>query len=94
MQLVFVVADGADPAQDCLGLLLEDKASVKKRLKRSPDWGDAFVLTHAEPVVPKARTHSAPQIRAEDYDEAVEMAKGCPGLQFGGNVEVRDINPM
>ena len=33
-------------------------------------------------------------IKAENYDEAVEIAKGCPIFQFGGSVEVRDINPM
>ncbi|MDB5091165.1 MAG: transcription initiation protein [Mucilaginibacter sp.] len=33
-------------------------------------------------------------INAESYDEAVEIAKGCPIFEFGGNVEVRDINPM
>jgi len=31
-------------------LLLEDKEEVKKRIKRSPDSGDAFALTFAEPV--------------------------------------------
>jgi hypothetical protein len=33
-------------------------------------------------------------INAESYDEAVEIAKGCPIFELGGNVEVRDINPM
>ena len=33
-------------------------------------------------------------VRADSYDEAVEMAKGCPIYDFGGNVEVREINPM
>ena len=33
-------------------------------------------------------------IKANSYAEAVEMAKGCPILKVGGNVEVRDINPM
>jgi hypothetical protein len=28
-------------------------------------------------------------IRANDYDEAVEIAKGCPILHWGANVEVR-----
>ena len=28
-------------------------------------------------------------IRAEDYDDAVEIAKGCPILQWGATVEVR-----
>lgn len=33
-------------------------------------------------------------IKAESYDEAVEIAKGCPIFAFGGSVEVRDINPV
>ena len=28
-------------------------------------------------------------IKANDFEEAVEIAKGCPVLQWGGNVEVR-----
>lgn len=28
-------------------------------------------------------------IRANDFEEAVEIAKGCPILEWGGNVEIR-----
>lgn len=28
-------------------------------------------------------------IKAADYDDAVEVAKGCPVLSLGGNVEIR-----
>jgi hypothetical protein len=30
-------------------------------------------------------------VKAKDYDEAVSLAKGCPILQMGGNVEVRQF---
>ena len=33
-------------------------------------------------------------IKCANYDEAVEIAKGCPALTMGGNVEVREVNPM
>jgi len=33
-------------------------------------------------------------VKVETLDEAVELAKGCPIYEFGGNVEVRDINAM
>lgn len=33
-------------------------------------------------------------IRAEDYAAAVELAKGCPVLTVGGNVEVREISKI
>ncbi len=29
-------------------------------------------------------------VKAENMEEAIEMAKGCPTLSIGGNVEVRD----
>lgn len=31
-------------------------------------------------------------VKVESYDEAVEIAKGCPIFKFGGNVEVREID--
>lgn len=33
-------------------------------------------------------------VKAASFEEAAEIAKGCPILEFGGNVEVRDIVPM
>ncbi len=33
-------------------------------------------------------------VRANSLNQAVEMAKNCPILHMGGNVEVRSINPM
>ena len=30
-------------------------------------------------------------VKAADLNDAMEMAKGCPILQIGGNVEVRNI---
>jgi hypothetical protein len=33
-------------------------------------------------------------VKAASYDEAVELAKGCPILAEGGNVEIRDIVTM
>jgi hypothetical protein len=34
-------------------------------------------------------------VKADSYEEAVELAKGCPILTLpGGNVEVREINVM
>ncbi len=32
-------------------------------------------------------------IRAKDYDEAVEIAQGCPILQFGATIEIRMALP-
>jgi hypothetical protein len=33
-------------------------------------------------------------VKAQSINEAVEIAKGCPILLMGGNVEVRNILPM
>ena len=33
-------------------------------------------------------------VKASSLEEAAEMAKDCPVLSVGGNVEVREINPM
>jgi hypothetical protein len=30
-------------------------------------------------------------VKAKSLDEAVELAKSCPNLQYGGNVEVRSV---
>jgi hypothetical protein len=33
-------------------------------------------------------------VTAASYDEAVELARGCPTLEFGGRVEVREIEDV
>jgi hypothetical protein len=33
-------------------------------------------------------------VKAEKIEEATELAKGCPILSFGGNVEVREVHVM
>jgi len=33
-------------------------------------------------------------VKCNSLEEAVEMAKGCPGLQYGGSVEVRSVMAM
>lgn len=33
-------------------------------------------------------------VKSDSLEEAAEIAKGCPILSVGGNVEVRDIIPM
>lgn len=33
-------------------------------------------------------------VKADSYEDAVDLAKGCPILHGGGNVEVREIWPL
>lgn len=33
-------------------------------------------------------------VKASSLEEALQMAEGCPVLQYGGNVEIRNIMPL
>jgi hypothetical protein len=33
-------------------------------------------------------------IEAANYDAAVNLARDCPGLEFGGTIEVREVDSM
>ncbi len=33
-------------------------------------------------------------VKAGDLSEAAELAKGCPGLEYGGTVEIREVNQL
>jgi hypothetical protein len=33
-------------------------------------------------------------IKAENYDEAVRLASDCPSLEFGGRIEVREVEDL
>lgn len=33
-------------------------------------------------------------IKAENYDQAVELSKGCPVFEHNGNLEIRECLPM
>ena len=33
-------------------------------------------------------------VESKDYDEAIEIAKGCPIFSSGGTVEVRQVEPQ
>ncbi len=32
--------------------------------------------------------------KANDYDHAIDLAKGCPIFELEGNVEIREVIPM
>ncbi len=60
--------------------LLEEKDQFKERLKFSPDEADAFVMTFAEPIAPKAAPMAKRVIHQPVYDPFSEfdrMAKGA-----------------
>jgi hypothetical protein len=33
-------------------------------------------------------------VKSNSYEEAIDLAKGCPILISGGNVEVREVDPL
>ena len=33
-------------------------------------------------------------IEAPNYHAAVDLARDCPGLEYGGTIEVREVDPM
>lgn len=77
------------------------KLSVKKKLTAPPKrWDlDGRVVTRSSTV------HKGPYaerkeslgglllVKAKDYDEAVEIARGCPIIEYGAIVEVRMAIP-
>lgn len=52
---------------------LEKKEQIKKRLNRSTDYGDAFVITFAYPVVTTRREREREQASVEKYDPFKDM---------------------
>jgi hypothetical protein len=54
----------------------------------------AKVVTEGVYIAEKQTLGGNMIIKAESFEEAIEMAKGCPILLMGGSVEVRDIMPM
>lgn len=33
-------------------------------------------------------------VQADDYDDAVELAKACPQLKYGGRIEIREVDGL
>lgn len=52
------------------------------------------VVTDGPYIETKESVGGYTMVRAESLEEAAEMAKGCPVLNMGGTVEVREIDRM
>jgi len=78
------------------GIAAQNKlASPGKRLgKQGRTVKPGNVVTNGPFVEVKEIIGGLSIIRAESIEEAAEIAKGCPILNVGGNVEVRDIMLM
>lgn len=62
---------------------------------------DSYVVSGAERQVKKEfvvsdhlKVVSSIILRASNMEDAVELAKNCPVLDFGGSIEVREIPPV
>ncbi|MHA4741856.1 YciI family protein [Dyadobacter sp. MSC1_007] len=56
--------------------------------------GPTQVITDGPFIEIKESIGGYTMVKAESLEEAAEMAKGCPILNIGGNVEVRPIDTM
>jgi len=73
-----------------------DKLAAEDRVVMRRRWdGEGLVVDHQKTVLngPYAEIKESiggmVVIRAASYEEAAEIAKGVPVLDFGGNVEIR-----
>jgi hypothetical protein len=79
---------GSIAAQDKLtdhGNRLEDSGKVVK---------SAGVVTDGPYSEIKEAIGGYSMVHVDSYEEAIEFAKGCPIIEDGGNVEVREVKVM
>jgi hypothetical protein len=89
--------DMMKPWQDWMGsLAAQDRlASAGNRLNREGRVVKTHnVVTNGPYVEIKEAIGGYIIVKATDIDQAAELAKGCPVLQIGGNVEVREVVDM
>ncbi|MDX1382986.1 MAG: YciI family protein [Thermoanaerobaculia bacterium] len=55
-------------------------------------WQDEFSATDSPAAEAKEVIGGLYHIEAADYDEAVELARSCPHLKFGGRIELRQVD--
>jgi len=85
------------PWQDWMGSLAAQNKLVDQGNRLVPEGSvvkPGNIVTNGPYVEIKEAIGGYTIIRAESHTEAVELAKSCPILSIGGNVEVRTIIPM
>ncbi len=80
---------------------LEAAGKLVGSAKLADEGGKVLSGSNAEPRVidgPYSETKEIVggyfTVRAADYDEAVEIARECPHLDFGGRIEIRRIDEL
>jgi len=56
-------------------------------------WDGDFRVTDGPYTEAKEVIGGFFSVKAADYNEAVEISKGCPHLKYGGRIELREIEP-
>ena len=86
------------PWQDWMGSLAAQNklSSAGNRLESATgrQIKPNHVVTNGPYVETKELVSGYTILKADSLDEATELAKGCPILKMGGNIEVRAIVPM
>lgn len=85
------------PWQEWMGNLAAQKKLVNAGPRMHPDGKvvrQNNVVTNGPYAEIKEGLGGFMILKAKDYDEAIAIARGCPILEWGGNVEVRKVIPM
>ena len=61
--------------------------------KRLAGYGAEFRVTDGPYTEAKEVIGGYFTISADNFDEAVKIAEGCPHLKFGGRIELRETEP-
>lgn len=74
---------------------LKDCQKLREELGRNMvGFGSKQVVTDGPYAETKEVIGGYWVITAKDYDEAVKLASDCPTLEFGGRIEVRELEDM
>jgi len=77
---------------------IADKNQLSERGNRLASTGKVlksdYSITNGPYTEIKESIGGYSMIKAASYDIAIEIAKGCPILTVGGNVEIREISVM
>ena len=85
------------PWQDWMGSIAAQDKLVSAGNRLEPDGKviqQKGIVTNGPYVEIKEAIGGYTIVKADSIDEATELAKGCPILFVGGNVEIRAIIPM
>ena len=82
-------------------LKLQEEGKLAGGLKLKDEGGRALSLRNGQVRLVDGPYAEAKEvvggyflIEAADYDDAVEISKGCPHLKYGSRIELREVDPL